>query len=522
MKLSTFQKGLLLILIFFLLAGGILFVTRILAGDSFNKEEAQHAINGLWISRDLRALDLGNFWYDTQRQLYWPFLHSWLLSIPFLLLGANYISARFVSLLLLLATIILMYLVSSRLSKTSGWKIGALSVLLALTSPMIIKYSTLNTLESLGALLFLGSYYFYMLSEESSPIINYIILAVLVGLSIYTNYLYAYLMIPAFIVVALGKLGPVIYDVVNLSRRGEKAALPFLWWAYRKLIFLTVLFVVVASWFMTSSFSRKIMLFTQAIFRYSGGAIPNNLMDAALYYPRVIIEQYTFSPWLGILMVLTLFLPIVAFHDEYRPINKLFTFIWTVLVLLILTVPTKAPQFIYVIAPFLFLVLAVVVFYLVEKLPRYSIWIFLVLFVPSLISLPTLAGAYFPPRPADNMISVLNFFKQTSAPRTAVAAVIEMQHLNSDVISFHFADWDGLVLVDPTAGQEGIYGGGQNFFTIEMDGNSPYRGELLDDSLINWNGFLAERVKAGDIREVSQRRFNSIGLTARIFTKQAR
>ncbi len=522
MKLSTFQKGLLLVLIFFLLAGGILFVTRILMGDSFNKEEAQHAINALWIARDLRSLDLGAFWYDTQRQLYWPFLHSWLLSIFFLVLGASYLTARFFSLFLLLATVILMYLISSRLSKNFGWKIGVLSAFLALTSPMVIKYSTLNTLESLGALIFLGSYYFYMLSEECSPLTNYVVLAILVGLSIYTSYLYAYLIIPAFIVVALGKLGPVVYDVANLARRGEKAALPFLWWAYRKLIFLTVLLLVVASWFLTSSFSRKIMLFMQEIFKYSGGATPASVTDAILYYPRAIIGQYTFSPWLGILMVVTLFLPIVAFHDEYRPINKLFTFIWTVLVLLTLTVPTKAPQFIYVIAPFLFLVFAVVVFYLAEKLPKLSIWVFLIIFLPAVISLPSLAGVYFPARPAENMLSVLNFFKQTSEPGTAIGSAIDMQHYNPEVVEFHFADWQGPVLADPTAGQDEIFSGGQNFFALEIDDASPYRAELLDDSIFSWNAFLADKVKAGEVRELSQRRFGSIGLTARIFAKQAR
>jgi hypothetical protein len=523
MKLSTFQKGLLLILIAFLLIGGLVFVARIWSGDAFNKEEAQHAIYGFWISKDIKSLDFSSFWNDTQRQIYWPFLHSWLLSVFFILFGANYISARLLSLILLLAIVLLMYLLSSQLSDRSGWKIGVLSVLLALSSPIMIQYATTNTLETLGALIFLASFYLYNICEEQKTALYYVFLAVLVGLSLYTNYLYAYFIIPAFIVVALGKLGPILFEVVSLSRKGEKAALPFMWWAYRKLIFLTVLFVIVASWFLTSAFSRKIMLFMQAIFRYSGGEAPTSIAQAILYYPRAIIDSYTFSPWLGFLTLITLFLPIIAFHDEYRPINKLFTFIWTVLVLAILTVPAKAPQLIFVIAPFLLLVFSVSVFYFMEKFPKWTTAILLVIFLPALISIPKLGAVYFPAHAQENMSQVLDYFHQSVPPGSPIAASFNLQHLNPENISFRFADWGSPVMADAAMqGEDEMFSTAQYFLAIEMDSTSPYRGELLDDSIYSWNSFIASKIESGELREYSLRNFGSIGIIAKIYQKQTR
>ncbi|MEE8637978.1 MAG: hypothetical protein V3T21_02930, partial [Candidatus Margulisiibacteriota bacterium] len=85
MNLSPFWKGFVFVLAAILLVGGVVFVSRVVAGDTFNQEEAQHALYGLWITRDIQALNWNAFWYDTQRQLVWPFLHSWFLGFFFLI-----------------------------------------------------------------------------------------------------------------------------------------------------------------------------------------------------------------------------------------------------------------------------------------------------------------------------------------------------------------------------------------------------------------------------------------------------
>lgn len=511
------QKGLIIVLAAFILLGGIFFVNRVLLGDAFSKEEAQHALYGLSISRDLKTFDWSGFWYDTQRQMFWPFLHSWILAIFFLFFGASYVSARLLSFVLFFATLILMYDVSVRLSEKSGWKIGALSCVLALSSPLMLKYAAMNTLECLGALIFTASFYLYTVSEERKLTINYVFLALLLGTAIYTNYLYAYLMIPAFVVMTLGKLGPILFEVARLNRKGEKGAVHFFWWAYRKLVVFAVLAVLIAVWFFTSAFSRKVLLVLQAVFRYSGGEVIAGFWQSLIYYPSAIIEHFTFSPWLGLLMVVSLFLPFIAFR--YRSMGKLYTFIWTVIILATLTIPTKAPQVIYTIAPFVFMVFSAAVFYFLENVRRYAAVGLVVLLLPALISLPRLGQLYFPPRPAESMIQVLRYFRQNVSPGSPIAASINLQYLNPEGIAFYFWGWDAPVMADPIIGEDEMFRDARYFLAAEVDPTSPYQAEILDDSLYRWNTFLEDKLRIGQIREHSFRRFESLGLTAKIYEK---
>ncbi|MFA5113430.1 MAG: glycosyltransferase family 39 protein [Candidatus Margulisiibacteriota bacterium] len=517
MKLSDFQKGLVIVLTAFVVLGGLLFINRVLLGDAFAKEEAQHALYGLALAKDVRALDLSGFWYDTQRQMFWPFLHSWVLSVFFLCFGVSYFSARFLSFAMFFATLLITYLVSVKFCDRQGWRIGALACVLALTSPLMARFGTENTLEGLGALIFMAAFYFYILTEEKKLTVNYLILAVLLGLSIYTNYLYAYLMVPAFIVMTLGKLGPLGAEVVTLSKKGEKAAVPFFWWAYRKLVVIGVLAVLIAAWFFTSTFNRKIMLLLQAIFRYSGGEQVAGIGNILLYYPRAIISHFSFSPWLGLLMVISLFLPWVAFR--FPKTGKLYTFVWTALLLATLTVPTKAPQFIYIIAPFVFIIFAATVFYLLEKYQRAAAAGLVVILLPALIWLPQLGGLYQSGRSGERMIQVLGFFRGNILPRYPIAAGMNLQRLNPEGIAFHFWDWNAPVLADPIVGEAEMFRAARYFLAVELDPAIPYTEEVLDDSVHRWNSFLREKSQLGEIKEELSQSFPGLGLVARIYVK---
>ena len=518
--MSNFQKGLVIVLIAFFCLGGFLFVARLLMADAFSKEEAQHALYSLWLYKDLRAFDLGAFWYDTNRQVFWPFFHSWIGAVFFLIFGVNFFAARFLSFLLFAATLLLMYLACARFSEKSGWKIGVLAVLMALTSPLMLKYSVANSLESLGALIFMSTFYLYSIYEERKLTSEYALLAVLMGLSIYTNYLYAYLILPAFIVMTLGKLAPLMVEVVALRQKGEKEVYHFVWWAYRKLIILLVLSLFVAGWFFSNTFSRKILLLLQAIFRYSGGEQIGGIWNNLAFYPRAIIGQYTFSPWLGTLVLLSIFLPFLGLR--FRHFGKLYTFIWTALLLTTLTIPTKAPQFIYLIAPFLFIVFSISVVYALEKLNNFKAALVLLLFIflPATLSLPRLVSCYLPEHPGQNMVSVLRYFRQSMLPRYPVAAALNLQHLNSEGISFYFWAWNAPLMTDPAIGNDELYRNGKYFLAVVLDSNSPYQSEVLDDSIYSWNSFLADQLRKGGVREYSARRFEKIGLTATIYEKQ--
>jgi hypothetical protein len=518
MKISAFQKGLLITLILFIFLGGTLLVTRLIMADAFSKEEAQHALYGLHLYKDIRALDWGAFWYDTNRQVFWPFFHSWIQALFFLVLGVSAFSARFLSFVIFFATLIMIYAVCARFSQKSGWQIGLIAVTMALTSPMMTRYAVENGLEGLGALIFLSTFYVYSIYEERKLTYEYVLLAALLGLSIYTNYLYAYLILPAFIVMSLGKLGPLIVQISSLRRKGEKAALDFLWWAYRKLIVLIVLTILVAAWFFTNTFSRKILLLLQAIFRYSGGEQVGGLWNNISYYPKAIINSYTFSPWLGLLIFASLFLPFLGL--KYRHFGKLYTFIWTALILLTLTIQTKAPQFIYIIAPFLLIVFSIAVSYFTENARKFGPVVLLAIFLPSLLSAPRLVSLYLPERPRESMVDVLDYFQRQLLPRNPIASSVNLQHLNSEGIAFRFWDWNAPVLADPAVGPDEMFNSAKYFMTVSLDSASPYGNEILDDNIFLWNAFLSEKQRLGEIREFGARRFETIGVTAAIYEKK--
>lgn len=517
MQLSQFQKGLIFVLILLFFLGGLLFINRLILADAFSKEEAQHALYSAWLNKDMRALDWGSFWYDTQRQMFWPFFHSWLQASFFLFTGVNYIGARCLSFLFFLATVILIYLLGVRFSPKDGWKIGALAAALTFLSPIMLRFAVENTLEGMGALIFIGAFYLYTYCEECELALEYVLLAALLGISIFTNYLYAYLMLPAFIVMTLGKLGPIFVEVTSLHRKGEKAAYPFMWWAYRKLIVLAILVACIATWFLSSTFSRKIMLLLQAIFRYSGGELVSGIWATLFYYPQAIISHYFFSPWLGLLAVLSLLIPLIGF--KYRWIGRLYTFAWTVILLATLTVPSKAPQFIYIIAPFIMLIMSGSMVYLFE---HYRQWVkvgLAVIILPALFSLPNLTASYLPAQPRENMITVLNFFRQNLLPRYPVASSVNLQHLNPEGITFHYWGWNAPVLADPTFGEEELFRLARYFLVVDLAPNSLYQAEVLDDSGARWNTFLLDKLRTGDVREYTARHFGRIGVTARIFEK---
>ncbi|MFH1825889.1 MAG: glycosyltransferase family 39 protein [bacterium] len=519
MNKTPFHKGLIFVLIAALLVGGVLLFTRVIGGDAFSREEAQHGLFGLWITRDIQTLDWGNFWYDTQRQMNWPFLHSWILSLFFLIFGAGYTSARLLSLLLFVATIVLMYLLANKLCREKGWQIGILACVLGLTSPMVLRFATENMLEGLGVVLFLAAAYLYTVCEERKDMLHYILLTLLFGLALYTNYIYAYFIVPSFIVMTVSKLGPIFFEAHKVSRQGEKAALHFVWWAYRKLIVLGFVLLFLGGWF-SFHFSRKFMLLMNYIFKYSGGLVTQSFWEGLFYYPQVIINHLTFSPVLGFFLLLSLFLPFIAVR--YRHLNRLYVYAWTPLVLATFTVPTKAPQMIYIIVPFIFLIFSAVAMALISDLKQNSkrFKILMALLVIVLLSSSGRLYSSFAGQSGENMKHVLAYYYSAIPDKQAnVATIFNLQHLNPEGVKFHFRDWQGRVMADLDLSEEELLADGEYFLTLLIDEDSAYQKEVTDDSIYRWNAWLKEKEMEGKIRLFDSRRFDQIKVTANIFLK---
>jgi len=519
---SLYSKGLTVVLIAAILISGLIFSSRILPGDAFSKEEAQHALYGVWLVNDLQNCNLSAFWYDTQRQMNWPFLHSWLLSVFFLCFGVNYTVARAFSLLLFFLSIIMIYTLSFRFSNRLGPRIGITAVLLALSSPLMVRFATENMLEGLGAFLFLSAVNTYLICEENKNSIEYLFLALLIGLSIYTNYLYAYLIIPAFLIMTLSKLGPLFYEGVQLQRKGEKKAIDFVLWAYRKLIVLLVVLFMSGIWF-SFSLSRKLLLFLAAVFKYSGSDAVTGWWEILTYYPRVIIQNLSFSPWLGVFLLLSLFVPLIT--TRYRVVNRLYFFVWTILILLTFTIPSKSPQMLYIAVPFIFLIFASALFYVLEKIepkgPRMVLAIIMILVLPLCLSLPQAWGVYFPKNNSQNMLQVMDYFKATVPAGAHVYIPLNLKRLNPESMEFHYREWKAVVITDfPSANLLVAANTNKmaNFFaSVEGLDGSPYVDDSSDDSLYRWNAWLKENVVGGKVKLVSSRRFNESGITAKVY-----
>jgi hypothetical protein len=247
--------------------------------------------------------------------------------------------------------------------------------------------------------------------------------------------------------------------------------------------------------------------------------VSGNFWQGLMYYPAAIIKHYSFSPWLGLLIVAALFFPFIALNN--RVLGKLYIFVWTILLLVTLTISTRAPQFIYIIAPFLYIIFAAFIYYGLKNLRNFAPGILMVIFLPTLISLPQLWSAYFPARPEENMKQVLNYFKQTVPASQPLAASFNLQHLNPEVLAFHFSDWPAPVLADPVVGEDEMLREARYFLAVEVYPDLIPPGEILDDSADLWNSILLEKLKSGEIREYSQRSFNRLGLTAKVFEKVA-
>lgn len=518
-KESLTGRRLVFLVLAVIIVAGLLLSNRIFSADAFTKEEGQHALYGYWLLHDLNACDLKSFFYDTQRQMVWPFLHSWILSFFFIFFGASMVSARLLSLFIFVASLGLMYLLSRQFSEEKGDAIGTFSILLALTSPLMLRFATENMLEGLGGLLFLAVAYGYTLCEGRKITAPYIILAMLMGLSIYTNYLYAYLLIPAYLVATLSNLAPFFFQTLRLSKKGEKAAIPFIWWTYRKMIVLVVLLLFAALWFSFSA-PRKIMLLLDSIFRYSGGVTPD-LWQGLIFYPKIIIDQISFSPWLGLLMLVSLFLPFIAV--PFRGLDKLFIYVWTTLLLLTLTVPTKAAQLIYVIMPFIFIISATAFLLLWERAKNRSrglaTGLVLAVFCAILFYLPNLYAQYFPNLPKQNMAQVLAFFRDNVPRQESVAASLNLTHLNPENVQFAFRGWEKPVFIENLPEELELYEKAKIFLTVDMDRNSRYATEIIDDSLYRWNALLRDKEKAGKIRLRAFRKFEEMGVTAKVYQR---
>lgn len=155
-------------------------------------DEAHHALNGLMIERSIKQCDINEFYTNTNRQIYWPFLHSWFLGVAFMVGGENYETARAINLFFYFISVLLMYFLGRKLNPNKRFLTGLTTVLLFITSPLILFYSTTCMVEPLGFFLMLLVLNIYWKGVESRKNIYFILAGFFMRWLYLSKYIFAF------------------------------------------------------------------------------------------------------------------------------------------------------------------------------------------------------------------------------------------------------------------------------------------------------------------------------------------
>lgn len=444
-------------------------------------------------------------------------MHSWFLSIFFLLFGISENTARLMNLVFYGLTAILIYFTADKISKSHGWKIGLLASVAFLTAPLTVSFAAQNMLEGLGALEFLLAIYLYYLAEDSKKPTWYLLTGVVLGITLVTKYNYALLIVSSFAVLAL----------IDLLRTRGSCFRP---WLTKSLLLFGPVAAVAVSWFLSGDSARKIQMvfFSQEVSTKQN--IMPSLWSNLVFYPDSIIHEYFFSPWLGWLAFLALCLPLAI--KRFPRSLTLYLSVWTSLLMLLVAVGTKMNRLFYPAIPLVYLLSAVWFFYLVDlirakfNLPKNTvIALIVVLLLPAALSLPRLGktlsgdidmahGIKVSGKP-ERLVDALIFFHNNLPHDRSVSVGMSGGRMSPYVFYFYFRDWQAPIYTDFQSGAPGF---GQTDFLITIE----EKGEQFTDQapLDKWNAFVNAQQRAGNYILYKQQAWPTIGITAKILVKK--
>ncbi len=131
----------------------LLFVYQVRQAGALDWDQSAHALHGLLIASDARSGDWIAVLLDSYKQVYWPFLHSWLTAVAFLVVGPGNVAARSVSLVCFVILVVAVFLAGRAMrggravAAPDGDACGFLAAVLTLTSPPLLGFATNVMLE---------------------------------------------------------------------------------------------------------------------------------------------------------------------------------------------------------------------------------------------------------------------------------------------------------------------------------------------------------------------------------------
>jgi 4-amino-4-deoxy-L-arabinose transferase-like glycosyltransferase len=516
-NLSPFYLGLIIFCSVSILACLVIFIRIILRSDIFLWDESHHAFYGLQLFNAIRAGDGDNFWFWTHRQAYWPFFHSWLLSLFFLLFGLSATTARAMNLLIFFITAILVYCTAVRLDEKAGWRIGLIAGLLVLASPLMVTYAGQNMLEGLGALEFILALFLYFVAREKRGWAWFAWPGIVIGLSIITKYNYAYLLIASFAIIGLADL-PIFKNKITLLE-----------WIYQYGMLAVPSIIISLLWFLSGDSNRKIQMLLWTKSEVAGKqSILQGFWNNFVFYPQVIIHDCCFSPWLGLLIFLSLLVPLSVFG--FKKLRAPYLMVWVSTLLLTFTIGNKMGRLLHIVVPVIFIIAAAAAVYFFDLIRnRFKqngaiLSVLLLLLVPAALSFPRLLKTYngdmtdmIMEKP-EKLQDVINYFRDNIPRDRSVSTALSLGRMSPYDFYFYFNDWQAPFLGYNDSNNPN-FSESDYFITIKIKDPNILPAE--DDSVNRWNAWLDTAQQAGKIRLLKEREFTSLGLTAKIYMSTA-
>ena len=586
------KLSLLIILLLALTTCMLTFIFLLKPLDVFIWDEAHHALYGDWILRDIKNLDWGGFWRDTGTQAWWQPLHSWVLAFFLLIFGRSFVVARSVSLFFYFLTFFLVYLISLKVSKQRGWLIAIIASALLATSPFLLVLSSLNLQESMGAFVILVSAYVYLEAFDKRELRYFLLTGLLISIMLLTKYQFGVILGGAILIASLSKLWgisrykePVIEENLKSTKKkkipkqpktkkykekfSDLQKRPLLFWISENISMLLGFLPLTILWFAAPPYEKKFGLLLFRLKDVQGWGRGLNFFEKLVLFLQSIVTSYTFSFWIGLLIVLTIFVAPFYFKNfKIRALSLLFLFNW----IFQSSLTNIYERYISFTVPVLFIVCGYLLSDLAQKIlvKKYKniIIVLLIIFVPlvaydlsrivpysrqvanfALCSIvynqnvkdihpPFLFGLverpkiFLPPnllvdkykpfkvRPKNSFADILNFFSDSIPKASSISTIMSMHKFSPYLLYWHFKDWGGLVL---TGNDYNIYPryfwNAQYFLSLEVDENSPFYAEIYENCLKRWEELGGPLIEKGYLNLFSRMYFPDLGISAKIYKR---
>ncbi len=255
---------------------------------------------GLWTT--LKNGDFYLFWHYTNQQVVWPFLHSWMTTVMFLLFGPTLPAARMVALLSYVgcACLMMIWFIRARRidsdQQTSNpfvHTVGAASAwVLFTTSPSVAAHAVSIMSEITGLLLVLAALCALPDKKEDS-IWRTIVAGFFLGLLFYYKYNYAVL---TFVGVGLSRLAKHRWSIAPFFQKQD-------------LVLFGLPMVMLAAW-LAPSFPAKMYGLVGFAVNNPERRTPFNF-ESLLYYPRLAPEEFFAHPLLLLLFAAPIVLTLI-------------------------------------------------------------------------------------------------------------------------------------------------------------------------------------------------------------------